>query len=84
MTLFEIAVLIVLSLNVWVTYNMLRRLTVATLTGSFTVAHWLNPRRVQFPSAARVRDVLQIGFWEYCGCVVRVRLAQYLCGSHHS
>jgi hypothetical protein len=45
---FEIAVLTLLSLNVWVTYYMLRRLTVATLTSSFTVAHWLNPRRAKW------------------------------------
>lgn len=44
MTLFQFAVLVLLALNVCVTYYMLRRLAIATLTGSFAVAHWLNPR----------------------------------------
>jgi len=48
MTFFEIAVLTLLSLNLCVTYYMLRRLTVASLTGSFAVAHWLNPRRAKW------------------------------------
>jgi len=44
MTLFQLAVLVLLALNVCVTYYMLRRVAIATLTGSFAVAHWLNPR----------------------------------------
>ena len=48
MTFFEIAVLTLLSLNLWITYYMLRRLAVATLTGSFAVAHWLNPLRAKW------------------------------------
>jgi hypothetical protein len=48
MTLFQFAVLVLLALNIWVTYYMLRRLAIATLTGSFAVARWLNPRRAKW------------------------------------
>jgi|ERR1051326_959833 hypothetical protein len=45
MTFFQMAVLLLLGLNVLIMYYMLRRLAIATLTGSFMVAHWLNPVR---------------------------------------
>ena len=48
MTFFQVAVLTLLALNVLVTYRMLRHLTVAALTGSFVVAHWLNPVRAKW------------------------------------
>jgi hypothetical protein len=48
MTLFQIAVLALLSLNVLVIYRMLRRLAIASLLGAFATAHWLNPVRAQW------------------------------------
>ncbi len=45
MTFFQIAVLALLALNAWITYRMLHRLVIASLTGSFAVSHWLNPVR---------------------------------------
>jgi hypothetical protein len=47
MTFFQVAVLALLALNVCITYLMLRRLTIATLTGAFMVARWLNPLRAK-------------------------------------
>jgi hypothetical protein len=46
MTFFQAAVLALLALNLWITYYMLSRLAIATLTGSFMIANWLNPIRV--------------------------------------
>ena len=48
MTFFQDAVLTLLGLNLWITYRMLHRLAIAQLTGSFAVAHWLNPVRAQW------------------------------------
>jgi hypothetical protein len=48
MTYFQIAVLALLALNGWITYRMLRRLAIASLVGSFVVAHWLNPVRAEW------------------------------------
>jgi hypothetical protein len=48
MTYFQIAVLALLALNGWITYRMLRRLAIASLVGSFAVAHWLNPIRAEW------------------------------------
>ena len=47
MSLFQVAVLTLLGLNIWITYRMLRRVAIAQLLGSFAVAHWLNPVRAQ-------------------------------------
>ena len=48
MTFFQIAVISLLLLNIWVTYRMLRRVAIASLLGSFAVAHWLNPVRAEW------------------------------------
>jgi hypothetical protein len=48
MTFFQIGVLALLALNGWITYRMLRRLAIASLVGSFAVAHWLNPVRAEW------------------------------------
>jgi hypothetical protein len=48
MTFFQIAVLALLALNGWITYRMLRRLAIASLVGSFAVAHWRNPVRAEW------------------------------------
>jgi len=48
MTFFQTAVLMLLALNVYITYRMLRRLAIASLMGSFVVAHWLNPVRAEW------------------------------------
>ena len=48
MTFFQTAVLLLLGLNVVIMYYMLRRLSIATLTGSFIVANWLNPARAKW------------------------------------
>jgi len=48
MTFFQIAVLSLLVLNIWITYRMLRRVAIAQLVGSFATAHWLNPVRAEW------------------------------------
>jgi len=48
MTFFQTAVLILLALNAYITGRMLRRLAIASLMGSFVVAHWLNPVRAEW------------------------------------
>lgn len=48
MTFFQIGVLGLLALNVWITYRMLRRVAIASLVGSFAAAHWLNPVRAEW------------------------------------
>jgi hypothetical protein len=47
MTFFQIAVLTLLVLNVWIIYRMLRRLAIVHLMGSFAIARWLNPVKTQ-------------------------------------
>jgi len=56
MTFFQTAVLLLLGLNAVIMYYMLRRLAIATLTGSFMVAHWLNPVRAAWFKETYPRD----------------------------